>query len=137
MLGDIASLATAVGLFIAIWQLRQQQALARSQFEEGMVARYWNILDRLSVEARLGHVAALTEEDRRAAHSYFKLSDEEIYLARARKKIRKETWATWRGGIIETMKREPFLSEWARVRQDPTAVTEYKDLFELLESNQT
>lgn len=134
MLGDLASLATAIGLAIAIWQLRQQQLLARAQFEESLVSRYWDILDRLTVEARLGRGQAFSEDDRRAAHSYFKLADEEIYLATKQKKIRPGTWATWQEGISSTMRREPFAGEWLRVCQDPRGQVEYADLFSFVQS---
>lgn len=88
--GLVASSATALALVVAVVQLHYQGRLAKARFEEDLVRRYWDILDRLSLDALRGGTSEPTETDLRATHAYFKLADEQIWL-HSRGKIREST----------------------------------------------
>lgn len=133
LLGDVAALATAVGVALAVFQLQRQRNLNRTAFEADLVRRYWDILDRLSLAARRGSPEGINDNDRCAAHSYFHLADEQAYLATKQSKVSRRTWRTWRAGIEATMKREPFRTEWSLVQEDEKLVHEYGDLRAILE----
>ncbi|MBC7630560.1 hypothetical protein [Aeromicrobium sp.] len=78
MIGDIAAIATAVGVAIVLVQIEAQRRQRRAQFEEDFTKRYWTILDGLSLAVQRGADTA-TDADRVQAHAYFRLSDEQIF----------------------------------------------------------
>jgi hypothetical protein len=51
MISDIAGIATAVGVLLALGGLRQGQRQRIRAFEDFYVSRYWLLLDRLSLRA--------------------------------------------------------------------------------------
>lgn len=51
MIGDVASIAAAIGVLSALVGLRQVYRGRQRQFEMMYVKRYWSILDRLSLDA--------------------------------------------------------------------------------------
>lgn len=56
MVGDIALIVTAVGVVGGVLGLRQSYRERLRQFESRYVERYWQILDRLSLDALSGYV---------------------------------------------------------------------------------
>lgn len=111
MLGDVAGFATAFAVLLGVVQLDQARRQRRSQFEEFFTRRYSDLLGTMSLQAQRGEVSN-SEEDRRIAHAYFRLSDEQIFQAVKERRVSARAWSTWRDGITTTMQREPFKSEW-------------------------
>lgn len=54
MFADIASVATAIGIFVAVFAVRAANLQRRRQFETVYVQRYWALIDKLSLEALNG-----------------------------------------------------------------------------------
>jgi hypothetical protein len=74
--------------------------------------RYWDVLAAMSLGVQRG-VSDADDSDRRQAHNYFRLSDEQVFQALQERRVSRRVWETWAQGIQATMAREPFQSEWS------------------------
>ncbi|SNX64809.1 hypothetical protein SAMN06272735_6637 [Streptomyces sp. TLI_55] len=122
----ITVLAAFVASGVAIWQVRTQRV---RQFEDVYVARYWSLLDRLSLPALRGvdgrgEGGADADRDTAAIRLYFRLSEDEADL-RAQGWVSDETWGDWGGAIHAQMHRPPFDRVWAETLQDSDAGRDY------------
>jgi hypothetical protein len=90
MLSDIAALATAVGVFLGIYQLRLGREQARASFEQQFVSRYWAIEDD-RIMGPHAHPEAHHER-------YARLCEDEFELMRLGQ-ISWATWEVWHDGI--------------------------------------
>jgi hypothetical protein len=57
MIQDIATIVTAVGVFVAVLGLRAAQRQRMRQFETLYVQRYWSLMDGLSLDVLRGKTA--------------------------------------------------------------------------------
>jgi hypothetical protein len=115
-IGDIASVATAVGVFLGVLGLRHGRLQTRQEFEETFVQRYWNIMDRLSLGAQLGETATtLSEDDRKALLAYIVLSEDEAQL-REDGWITRRTWRIWASGMADQFRQWPFSEAWQQAQ---------------------
>lgn len=115
----VASMATAIGVAIAAWQLRVTKRQAELQFEDSLVEQYRSIAADLPLEALLGRPLdePLLETSLRAFYNYFDLSNEQAFLA-AEGRLRNQTWANWREGIEQHLARPAFVQAWRRLSPD-------------------
>ena len=120
VLQAIAAVATAIGVGIAAWQLVDAKREAQSRFEEGLTEQYRAIAAGLPLDALLGKPLSDDELGSclRAFYHYFDLSNEQAFL-RARKRVRKDTWANWREGIEQHLNRPAFQAAWLRLAPSP------------------
>lgn len=132
-LQDIASLATAAGVFAAVWQLRMGQQQASSQFEDSLNEQYRDLLAHLPLDALLGKPISTEELESslRAFYRYFDLSNEEAFLRR-HGRVRRRTWLTWREGIEQNLDRPAFRQAWEALL--PHLDGSFEDLKALLAS---
>jgi hypothetical protein len=130
VLEKIAWVATAVGVFVAVFAVRAANSQRRRQFETIYVQRYWALMDQLSLDAHKGcepqsldssgHAAAIaagphvSDTDQRVVRSYLRLCEDELELRREGW-ISRETWAIWRTGIAAQLDRWPFKPVWYEV----------------------
>ncbi|MFC8343895.1 hypothetical protein [Streptomyces sp. NPDC057280] len=128
----ITVLAAFAATGTAIWQVRTQRV---RQFEDVYVARYWSLLDRLSLPALRGAgaggdaesttaAAYGSDSDTTAIRLYFRLSEDEADL-RAQGWVSDETWGEWGGAIHAQMHRPPFDRVWAETLLDSDAGRDY------------
>src|ERR1700730_7622051 len=79
---DVASIATAIGVFFAAFQLWHTRARAITTFEDSLANEYRKIIGRLPTEALLGET--LTPEAQKAKfhefYRYFDLTNNQIFL---------------------------------------------------------
>jgi hypothetical protein len=117
--GDIGSVATAVGVIVAAGPLWLARSQARSQFEDGLVTEYRRIASLLPVEALLGAELPTKKLEERlsAFYQYVDLTNEQIYL-RQKGRIRRNTWTEWLGGIEGHLARPAFDAAWKRIKLD-------------------
>lgn len=110
---SIASVATAIGVGIAAWQLSVSKRQAQSQFEDSFVEQYRRIAAELPLPALLGQPISDSDlqSSLRTFYNYFDLSNEQAFLA-ARRRLRCETWSNWREGIEQHMNRPAFGQAW-------------------------
>lgn len=113
LIQSVASIATAIGVGIAAWQLRMAKQQEESKFEESFAETYRRIAEQLPLEALLGQ--ALDESQLQASlrvfYNYFDLSNEQLFLAKEGR-FRRSTWANWREGIEQHLARPAFQQAW-------------------------
>jgi hypothetical protein len=113
-----ASVATALGVFLAAVQLWQATRQATTQFEDGLNSQYREIARRLPVAALLGET--LSEDDYQSAlphfYHYFDLSNEQAFL-HLKGRVRPSTWANWLEGIQQNLGRPSFDRAWREISQ--------------------
>ena len=109
----VTSVATAIGVAIAVWELRQSSRQARTQFEDGLNAEYRRILANVPLDALLGR--PLDEPTLKASlrefHDYFDLCNEQVFLSNNRR-VSPETWESWKEGIEQHLRRPAFRQAW-------------------------
>ena len=113
-----ASVATALGIFLAAGQLYFSSRQAMTQFEDQLSGQYREIARRLPLEALLGET--LSEEAHASAlsdfYDYFDLSNEQAFLRR-QGRVSTVTWSNWLEGIQENLRRPAFARAWNEVRR--------------------
>ena len=113
---DGASIATAIGVFFAAFQLWHTRARAITTFEDSLANEYRQITGRLPTEALLGEI--LTPEVQKTNfhefYRYFDLTNSQIFL-RQSGRISKKTWKFWAEGIQTNLARPAFASNWADI----------------------
>jgi hypothetical protein len=115
MIQTFASVVTAVGVVVAAIGLRQVQRQRLRQFEGQFVARYWVLMDRLSLQALRGDdQEPHRDDDERVVRAYFRLCEDELELRREGW-ITDATWAVWAVGIEARLQRWPFRQIWDEV----------------------
>lgn len=114
----VASIATAVGVFLAWWQIRESSRQAKSTFEDSLASEYRSLVQGLPVEALLGE--DLDEEAYRGnlseLYHYIDLTNEQTFLRRCGR-ISQETWENWREGIQTTMSKPAFARAWREISE--------------------
>lgn len=112
----LASAATALGIFVAGWQLYLTKRQAVTQFEDHLSAQYREIARRLPLPALLGEhlddatFARVLPE----FYHYFDLSNEQAFL-HEQGRVTRRTWTNWREGIEQNLRRPAFARAWAEV----------------------
>ena len=114
-----ASLATAIGVGLAAWQLRVTKQQAQSEFEDKLNEQYRAVASRIPLDALLGRSLGESELNGslRAFYDYFDLSNEQAFL-NAHKRVREDTWQNWREGIEQHMRRPAFKQAWDKLLPD-------------------
>lgn len=116
---SVASLATAVGVAIAAWQLRMAKQQAQSQFEDTLNEQYRAVASRLPLNSLLGRALSDSEMagSLRPFYDYFELSNEQAFL-HSHGRVRSDTWSNWREGIEQHMARPAFRQAWLKLLPD-------------------
>jgi hypothetical protein len=113
---DISSIATAIGVFFAAFQLWHTRARAITTFEDSLTNEYREIIDRLPTEAILGET--LTPEVQvKHLHDFYRyvdLTNNQVFLRKIRR-ISKRTWRFWADGIETNLARPAFAAAWAEI----------------------
>jgi hypothetical protein len=125
-----ASIATAIGVGIAGWQIALAKRHAILQFEDQLSAQYRALMRDLPVNALLGE--SLSDIEYAAAlgvfYHYFDLSNEQAFL-HERGRISRSTWESWQEGIEQNLRRPAFALAWAEVsRRAPDSFDELRRL---------
>lgn len=112
-----ASLATAVGVGIAAWQIWESKRLASAAFEDSFDQQYRELSFSIPVNALLGK--SLTKDEKASAresvYNYLDLCNEQIFQ-RKKKRISKDRWNEWALGIRENISR-PYIGDvWREVK---------------------
>lgn len=108
-----ASVATAVAVFIAGWQIRLAKRLAVTQFEDELTKQFREIIHTIPIEALLG--LPLEEHRYREARDdifrYIDLCNEQVFL-RMNGRVSDATWRLWSDGIKAFLRRPAFDRAW-------------------------
>jgi hypothetical protein len=112
----IASVATAIGVLVAIVQLWYARKLATTEFEDQLAAQYRQLIRELPVEALMGK--PLSDQQHKAALGtflhYFDLSNEQAFLHR-KGRITAAAWEQWEDGIRDHLQRPAFSLAWSEI----------------------
>jgi hypothetical protein len=115
VIANIAATTTAIGVLIAVLVVRQNQRQRIRGFEDFYVQRYWDIMDRLSLDALHGRAnLPLSENDEKAIFAYLLLCEDELDL-RGLGWISDATWRIWADGMRTQLGRSPFKDVWQEV----------------------
>ena len=81
-LNTIASIATAVGVAVAAWQIWASRKLAQTSFEGSLDQQYRKLVMQIPVDALLGrHVSSEKKQEvREIIYNYLDLCNEQAYL---------------------------------------------------------
>jgi hypothetical protein len=114
IIGAVAGLATAGGVGVAAWQLREQRQQRRADFELRFSDRYEGIVSKIPLQVLLGisPYSAQDEIPRRAFYDYFELCELETYYREAGQ-ITDETWKDWKSGIESNRRLKSFRDAWS------------------------
>ena len=127
----VSTVLTLVALIFAALTVGAARRQRLRQFESLYVARYWSLMDRLSLEALRGvKQRRVPENDQLAVRSYIRLCEDECEL-RKDGWIGDATWAPWAEGMKTQFKRWPCNAVWQQVSaQEPDLYEPLRDLLE-------
>lgn len=119
LVNALASVATAIGVFLAGWQIKMAKQAARSEFEDHLMEQYREIIRRIPIEALLGK--DLDEQAWKNTlddfYRYIDLSNEQVFLRR-NNRISGATWRSWCEGIESNIKRRAFNKAWEHFKNE-------------------
>ena len=118
MIEQVGSIATALGVLVATWQLRRSAIQARTDFEDRVVEEYRRIAQQIHVEALLGGTLPSDEQARcmPGFYQYIDLCNEQVFL-RITGRISKQTWFNWKDGIRSHLERPAFALAWTEIKE--------------------
>ena len=116
LLSALASVATAIAVFFAAWQLVLSQRKAMTAFEDSLAKEYRDLAAKLPVKALLGEPLTEAEYSRHfdELYHYFDLCNEQVFLMQAGR-VSKRTWAFWRDGMASNLARPAFSLAWSEI----------------------
>ena len=119
--GAISSAVTAVGVFLAWWQIKAAKQLNRTQFEDGLAQQYREIIKDIPVKALLGEKLdpKELEDSLKYFYRYIDLTNDQIFLWE-QGRVNDETWENWRDGIKSLMEMPAFSDAWKIIKDKPT-----------------
>lgn len=116
---SLVSIATAIGVFIAAFQLRTSSKIAQTEFEDSIDQQYRDLARGIPVDALIGKGVSEDKRDltRELIYNYLDLCNEQIFLRR-KKRIRKDTWVDWCTGIESNLLKKEFAKIWLEVKSE-------------------
>ncbi len=112
-----ASIATAIGVGIAAWQIWESKKLTSAAFEDSYDQQYRELIYTIPVNALLGKPLSEAEEisARESVYNYLDLCNEQIYQ-RKKNRISEDRWNEWALGIKENINRPYIKQVWEEVK---------------------
>jgi len=130
-LSTISSIATAVAVIVAAWQLWLAHRQSVTTFEDSLAREYREIAASLPTKALLGE--ELSEEEYKEHfdefYHYFDLCNEQAFLHQ-RGRIRRSTWKFWHDGMASNLKRPAFKRAWNEIcERSNSDFSELREIF--------
>lgn len=116
---SLVSIATAVGVLIAAFQLRTSSKIAQSEFEDSIDQQYRDLARGIPVDALIGKSVSEEKKEltRELIYNYLDLCNEQIFLRR-KNRIRKDTWVDWCTGMESNLSKKEFAKIWVEVKTE-------------------
>ena len=134
LLGAIASIATALGVFFAAWQLLQAKKQAVTSFEDDLAKEYRTLCSKIPTKVFLGE--SLTPEEMEEHldefYRYFDLSNSQVFF-RQIGRVSEGTWRFWADGMRYNFSLAAFSVAWARI--GPRVGTSFHEYRHAVEAN--
>ena len=117
----IASLATAIGIFVAVIQLYLSLKVSQTNFEDDYSREYREIIHKIPVEALLGEELSKEKfnETLDDFYNYFDLTNGEVFLRQVGR-ISCKTWKDWSVGIESNLGKKAFHKAWEYIKKRDT-----------------
>jgi hypothetical protein len=116
VLSALSSIATAIGVGVAAYQLRITRKGSVTTFEDSLTAQYRQIVSTLPLKALLGE--SLTNEEHTTHLQYFyryiDLCNEQVFLHKSGR-VSDSTWKFWEDGILTNLRRPAFARAWQEI----------------------
>lgn len=113
---NISSVATAIGVAVAAWQLWLTRRQGKTTFEDTFAREYRELAATLPTKALLGET--LTNEEYCEAfdelYHYIDLCNTQVFLHQEGR-ISKKTWKYWRDGMETNLNRPAFKRAWCEI----------------------
>jgi hypothetical protein len=115
----IAAIATAIGVAVATWQIRESRKLSQSSFEDSLDQQYRQLAHGIPVDALIGKNVdrSVEGETRELIYNYLDLCNEQTFL-RKKNRIVKDTWCDWCSGIKSHLDKPAFKAVWDEVKME-------------------
>jgi hypothetical protein len=121
LISACASVATAVGVFLAGRQITLAKRQAKTQFEDDLTRQYREIIKEIPTDALLGKEIS-DDEYQKARHAFYRyidLSNEQIFLSQ-KGRVSKETTKMWCDGIQSHLSKPAFERAWKEFADEKT-----------------
>lgn len=114
---SVASIATAIGVLVAAYELRETQKIAQTEFEDSLDQQYRELARGIPVDALIGKTVSDDKKEltRELIYNYLDLCNEQVSL-RQKKRIRKDSWLDWSAGIKSHLQKIEFQSVWEEIK---------------------
>ncbi|MCD9541226.1 hypothetical protein GLP22_08400 [Photobacterium carnosum] len=128
---EISSIATALGVIVATWQIRESRKLAQATFEDAFNQQYRDLIYAIPVDALLGIELSESESKkiRELIFNYLDLCNEQISHCHY-KRIGKKRWKVWADGIQENIHKPIFQDVWVEVKLSASDTFSFLERFE-------
>ena len=115
----VASLATAIGVGVAAWQIWESRKLSQIAFEDSLDQQYRSLAMQIPVDALIGkNIPDNKKSDvREIIYNYLDLCNEQAYL-RKKKRVSKLRWNEWNDGIKSNLCKPVFKEVWEEVKRE-------------------
>lgn len=114
---SLVSVATAIGVLVAAFQLRTNSKIAQSEFEDSIDQQYRDLARGIPVDALIGKSVSEDKKEmaRELIYNYLDLCNEQVFLRR-KKRVRKDTWVDWCAGMEANLSKQEFEKVWSEVK---------------------
>jgi hypothetical protein len=130
LFGTLASIATAFGIFLGIYQIKLSRDQDKTQFEDSSAKEYRDIAAQIPTKAFFGEELSKDEYENalQSFYRYLDLSNEQIHLRR-NNRITLKTWNEWKGGIKSNLTKYPAFSRaWEKIKKSSGDFQELRQL---------
>lgn len=113
----MASIATAIGVAIGVWQIRESSKVAQTQFEDSLDQQYRHLTHGIPVDALIGKTVSKQQwpATRELIYNYLDLCNEQVFL-RSKRKVKRDTWHDWNAGMRANLRKPAFVQVWDEVK---------------------
>lgn len=134
VLAALSSMATAIGVGVAAYQLQVTRKQSVTGFEDSLAAQYREIASTLPLKALLGESLTTEEHSDRLQYfyRYFDLCNEQAFLHR-NGRVSDSTWTFWKDGILTNLRRPAFAAAWQEIAS--RAMDDFNELKSLCPPN--
>lgn len=128
---NLSSIATAIGVVIAAWQIWESRQLSAAKFEDSFDQQYRQLSYVIPVDALIGIPLVDSEEKkaRESVYNYIDLCNEQIFQ-RHKKRISTDRWNEWKSGIKQNLDRPFFNKVWTEIKEEAEGSFTYMERLE-------
>lgn len=127
----IASIATAVGVLVAAYGLRESRQIAQTEFEDSLDQQYRELAKDIPVDALIGKIVTSDKKEftRELIYNYLDLCNEQLFL-RKKKRVRLDTWLDWSAGIKSHLEKVEFQTVWQEIKTESSGTFSFLEKLE-------